>query len=864
MPFPNICVLFPFRKNVILLQSRKRPSAGQDASSSVQAGDDSFQDDLVQLDTGKTKNSDEMAAASKEASKDEPVVKPAASTRSDDSVFTILYSIVKKVSVVGAIYLVGYMNWSVAWLITPVILAVTREYWHKTNETKRAIAKATATSNEKDVILARINDLPAWVYFPDIERCEWINRILQQVWPNANYFAKDLVKDVIEPKIAEALTEYKLNGFKFDRIVLGTIPPRIGGVKVYDKNISRNEIIMDMDLFYASDCDINFQLSGMKAGIKDFQIHGMVRVIMKPLISKMPLVGGLQIFFLNNPDIDFNLVGVADLLDMPGLSDMLRRIIIEQIGAIMVLPNKLPISLSDEVPSITLKMPEPEGVLRIHVVEAKDLMKKDIGVLGKGKSDPYAIVMVGSQQFRTPTIDNTVNPKWDYFCEACFDVKCSTNIGFDLFDWDRTGNNEPLGRATVEISNVVKNGTLDTWITLEQAKHGMLHVRFSWLELSSNASDLHSALAETQLLRVTNLASAVLSVYIDSASDLPQARVQSKPDPFAILSVGKTNQQTAALRRTDAPVWEQGFTFLVANPANGTLLIKIVDQKTEKDLGQFTYILSTLLTKPNLELVSQPFQLQKSGATAKVVISLALKILKKPLNQSSEPVTRGEAPMIQRQPSQMSQTQEVSEVKNVKLAEFPPKLAEIPSQVDSAVDEMIENAKSNVSEFISNEAANVLNDGPQSQLRRRQWSTQSEISSHGLGRIQISLYYSVQRQRLSVTVHKIINIPLKDPSNVPDPYVKCYLLPARSKESKRKTIIVKDSCDPVYDATFEYIISSAELKNTELEVTVATQKGFLSGGSPIIGMLKLPLDDADITTQGISNFYDLQPEIKAD
>lgn len=62
-------------------------------------------------------------------------------------------------------------------------------------------------------------------------------------------------------------------------------------------------------------------------------------------------------------------------------------------------------------------------------------------------------------------------------------------------------------------------------------------------------------------------------------------------------------------------------------------------------------------------------------------------------------------------------------------------------------------------------------------------------------------------------------------------------MPGRSKETKRKTLIVKDSCDPVYEATFEYIISSAELKNTELEVTVATQKGFLSGGSPVIGMV---------------------------
>lgn len=31
------------------------------------------------------------------------------------------------------------------------------------------------------------------------------------------------------------------------------------------------------------------------------------------------------------------------------------------------------------------------------------------------------------------------------------------------------------------------------------------------------------------------------------------------------------------------------------------------------------------------------------------------------------------------------------------------------------------------------------------------------------------------------------NLPQKDPSNIPDPYVKLYLLPDRAKETKRKT-----------------------------------------------------------------------------
>ena len=34
-----------------------------------------------------------------------------------------------------------------------------------------------------------------------------------------------------------------------------------------------------------------------------------------------------------------------------------------------------------------------QGVLRIRLIEAKKLMKMDVGLLGMGKSDPYAIIV---------------------------------------------------------------------------------------------------------------------------------------------------------------------------------------------------------------------------------------------------------------------------------------------------------------------------------------------------------------------------------------------------------------------------------------------------------------------------------------
>lgn len=77
--------------------------------------------------------------------------------------FSMLRELLLQVSVVGAVYLVGYMQWSVAWLIGPVILSVLRDQWRKENEYRRNLAKAAASSSEKDVVLAKLDDLPAWV-----------------------------------------------------------------------------------------------------------------------------------------------------------------------------------------------------------------------------------------------------------------------------------------------------------------------------------------------------------------------------------------------------------------------------------------------------------------------------------------------------------------------------------------------------------------------------------------------------------------------------------------------------------------------------------------------------------------------------
>nr|XP_021182646.2 extended synaptotagmin-1 isoform X4 [Helicoverpa armigera]XP_021182726.2 extended synaptotagmin-1 isoform X4 [Helicoverpa armigera] len=812
-----------------------------------------------------------MVSASK------PALPP--SSEENGNVFSMMYRFFKKVSIVGVVYLVGYMQWSVAWLIGPVILSVLRDQWRKENEYRRNLAKAAASSSEKDVVLAKLDDLPAWVFFPDVERAEWLNRILLQVWPNVNSYARILLKESIEPAVAESLANYKLTGFKFERMILGTIAPRVGGVKVYDKNLSRDEIIMDVDLFYAGDCDISFVLQRIRGGIKDLQIHGMVRIVMKPLITKMPLVGGLQIFFLNNPSIDFNLVGAADVLDMPGFSDILRRCIVEQVAKMMVLPNKLPIKLSDEIPTVDLRMPEPEGVLRIHLVQAQNLMKKDMSMIGKGKSDPYAIITVGAQQWKTKHIDNNVNPRWDFWCEALISSRKSQVLQCELWDWDPgmgIQNDDYLGRCSLDISQVVRFGRLDTWQTLQQAKHGKVELRLSWHRLSSDVSELSRAISETLLIKNGELSSAVLSVYIDSCKKLPNARTQSRPDPYLTVTVGKKTETSAVQMRTDDPVYEIGYSFLVQNPEIDNLEIKVLDSKTGGQLGQLTYGISSLLKQKDLSMLTQPLMLQRSGPESKIIMSLQLKILKEAIKEEDyeeEPVAEAPkepSPAVTPSPPPATPPSPPVTVDDLDTHKPVPPLTDpvtvLPEPVLKNIEDALLDSSSQKSvplEHIEKEVDTPQEYQPPTgrdspKLVHRTSSLTTSAGEAGLGRILLSLRYSMQNQTLFVVVHKIMHIPLKDPTNVPDPYVKLYLLPGRAKDSKRKTVVVKDSCMPEYDEQFEWVIPLAELHSRQVEVTVATHKGFL-GGSPVIGQVVVHLNQYDFR-EAKTMWFDLMPE----
>jgi Ca2+-dependent lipid-binding protein len=792
----------------------------------------------------------------------------------------LLMKYFKTVGLLLGVWVLGYFRFSSTWVMIALLCHMLNEEYRKIKDAKKSFAQH-AVRNEKEAILARCEELPSWVYFPDVERAEWLNKVLRQMWPYIGQYTRNLLQSSVQLSVQNSLPA-SLQPFKFEKVDLGDVPPRIGGVKVYVDNVKRDEIFMDMEIFYASDTEINITARGMAAGIKDLQIHGTLRVVMKPLVNLVPFIGGVNVFFLNQPNVDFDLTNLANVLDMPLLSNTLRSIIIEQLGNYMVLPNKISYPLVQGIDLNALKYPLPAGIVRIHVAQGKELKAADVGFGKSKKSDPYCKLFVGSKVFKTKVCKDTVNPVWNEYFEAVVDQKHGQFVEIDVLDED-PGDDDELGTTCIDIQNVAQQGVLDVWLPLENVKTGMIHVRCQWLHLSKDPEDLEKAMTANYRQRVDTgseapLAAALLIVSLDSAKDLPRSKKSmTEPSPYAKLTIGNETQQSVPVgTRTCNPTWEANFQYLVSEPKNQELHVQLYDSgKNDKKLGWTSVPLRAVLASKNM-VYDQAFSLKDSGPQSKIRLRLCMRVLtsERPADWASDSVHQQEqesgvpaegtsvdgeesgAPSSSPAPAAPAPSGPPSAPAAAAPAEVPDsKPAAVPVAAPQAIP-----VSPSVEETIMKDAASEQLSAPSdasSGLRQRQstLSTTSGASEGGsLGRIQLTLRYSQPRGKLVVVIHKCVSLVGYDEDNLSDPYVNLYLLPDKSK---KKTQVVKNDLNPIFDETFDWSVTRDEAKTRTLELHVKNKNSMFSKARKNMGDVRINLTQIDLS-QATTEWFDLQ------
>uniref|UniRef100_A0A3Q3F5X2 Extended synaptotagmin-like protein 1a n=1 Tax=Labrus bergylta TaxID=56723 RepID=A0A3Q3F5X2_9LABR len=518
---------------------------------------------------------------------------------------SVLWSFGKCLGALLPVYLAGYYGFSITVVLFGLMIYMGWKH-SRLEKVMRLKSAMYLLDNERafttENVLRTKRDLPPWVNFPDVEKVEWLNKILQQAWPFIGQYLEKLLVETIAPAIRTS--SIHLQTLSFTKVNLGDKALKVVGVKAHTEHDKR-QVMLDLYLSYAGDVEINVEIKKYfcKAGVKGVQLHGKLRVILEPLIGDVPLVGAITMFFIRRPKLDINWTGLTNLLDIPGLNAISDTMIMDAIASHLVLPNRLTVPLVANLHVAQLRSPLPRGVVRIHLLEAEDLTAKDTVIKGliDGKSDPYAVLRVGTQIFTSHHVDSNLNPQW----REMFEVIVHEVPGQEL---------------EVELIHFHPFTPSLCWFNLKDVPSGSVHLRLEWLSLLSSGDRLSENLTSKT---ADPPSAAILAIYLDQAHALPMRKGNKDPSPMVQISIQDATKEN--LLRDERPVWEDAFTFFIQDPRKQDIDIQVKDDDRSLSLGSLTLPLSRILATPELTM-DQWFQLENSGSASRIYIKIVLRV----------------------------------------------------------------------------------------------------------------------------------------------------------------------------------------------------------------------------------------------
>ncbi|KAJ1282797.1 hypothetical protein BS78_03G079300 [Paspalum vaginatum] len=440
-----------------------------------------------------------------------------------------------------------------------------------------------------------------------IEPCEWLNKLLSEVWPN-----------YMEPKLSrrfQSTVERRLKNRKpklIDKIELqefslGSCPPTLGdqGMRWIT---SGDQQVMSLGFDWSS-----HEMSVMFLAKLAKPLIGACRIVINSIHIKgdlllSPILDGEAILysFESTPEVR---IGVAfgsggsqaiPGMELPGVSTWLVKLLTETLGKTMVEPRRLCFSL----PPVDLKKRAVGGVLSVTVISASNLCKSTANEMGNHQSSnggamsgiadskvpqTFVEVEVGSLMRKTstskgnnPTWNSTFNMvlhgetgvvkfllyeldsggvKFNYVTSCEIKVKY-VNDGSTIF-WAIGHNSGVVAKHTEhcgqEVGMVVPfegvNGELTVSLVLKEWQFSDGSVTLS----DSLGNGLKSSFDGSPKLQ--SRTGRRLRVRVVEGRSLTVNGKSGKCDPYVKLQYEKALYRTKTLSHTVRPVWNDKFEF---------------------------------------------------------------------------------------------------------------------------------------------------------------------------------------------------------------------------------------------------------------------------------------------------------------
>lgn len=483
--------------------------------------------------------------------------------------------------------------------------------------------------------------LPLWTTVEDVESVEWLNRYTRKLWPRIDNFLQDTLINQVQPMIQSSTS--LMESFCFSSCNLGKNPPLFIGIKTYrPEKVDDDKLMTDLQFAFNSNIDFGVSVGALSAGLCDLVFRGLMRLEFQPILPKPPFLGALSFSFVQDPIIDFDFKNLLNFIDFPGFERLLRGTIRSIVNSLLVIPNKITVKLDPESDISLLKHPFPDGVLRCHVLKAKNLIAGDTTFWGPGSSDPYVHIRAGLQEAKSDVIPTTLDPEWQKQClEFMIMDIFHTQVIINVMDYDVIGSDDFLGKLCIPSSEFHEKGVDEQWRKLEGVASGEVLIKFEWLSLSARKEKKQLAL---DLIKPHPKANAcILHIFIVKCNNLPRkgkptqqkglfkklrrrpkcneskvvvvVELETMEEPF--VSCGKPFAE---------PVFECGFQVLIPQAKEAQVLFSVFADGCDQHLGYAIVDVVRLMSRPGMTEQCE-LDLMESGRKSTITVKMRLRWL---------------------------------------------------------------------------------------------------------------------------------------------------------------------------------------------------------------------------------------------
>ncbi|KAM3341147.1 synaptotagmin-3 isoform X1 [Capsicum galapagoense] len=447
---------------------------------------------------------------------------------------------------------------------------------------------------EPNTLIDLLPELPLWVMNPDYERVDWFNEFIANMWPFLDKAICGIIKSTCEPIFAEYIGKYQIKSILFEQLTLGTIPPRLHGIKVYDSN--EKELVFEFAIRWAANPNIvvSLKLLSLQISVQlvDFQVAATARATLKPFVPTFPCFSSIIVSLTKKPEVDFGLKLIGgDLMAIPGLHHFVQETISKQVARLYLWPQTLEIPILDSSIGAVKK---PVGILHVKVLRAQKLLNMDF----LSKSDPYVKLSLGGDRLpakKTTVKMNTLNPVWDEDFKLTVKDPEAQVLQLHLYDWEKIGAHDKLGMQVVPLKLLTpyekKELTLDLLNSTNpndrqnKKPRGQIMLEVSFIPFQEDSLNFNgpfsfherkesvSSLSDDVSLRGAGL----LLVNVIAAEDVEG---KHHTNPYAVVVVRGEKRKTKARNKTWNPKWEEEFQFMLEEaPLKDLIHIEVKSKK---------------------------------------------------------------------------------------------------------------------------------------------------------------------------------------------------------------------------------------------------------------------------------------------